>query len=253
MNTLDEIASLVKSCTDCPLHSGRTNAVPGEGPADAELMFIGEGPGYQEDRQGRPFVGASGQFLETLLASIGMTRDKVFIANMIKCRPPDNRDPSPAEMGACNKYLDRQIELLNPKLIVTLGRFALGRFFPGESISRARGRVREKDGRHIYPIMHPAAALHRQELRATIVQDFNQIPTVIAQLSQVKTPAPLKPEQEQPGFHQMDFDSLQKVVPPQSTVDSPPELPPESPPEPSAEAPPEPTEDASKTGQLSLF
>ncbi len=180
MNSLEEIALLVKNCTDCPLHSGRTNAVPGEGPADAELMFIGEGPGFHEDRQGRPFVGAAGQFLEELLASIGMTRRDVFIANMIKCRPPQNRDPSPAEMSSCSKYLERQIQLLDPKLIVTLGRFSLGRFFPGESISQAHGKPREKDGRWIYPIMHPAAALHRHELRAVIAQDFKDIPSIVA-------------------------------------------------------------------------
>lgn len=184
MDTLEEVALLVRNCTDCPLSGGRINAVPGEGPSDAEIMFIGEGPGFQEDRQGRPFVGAAGKFLEELLASIGMTRQQVFIANMIKCRPPQNRDPSPAEMNACSKYLDRQIELLEPKLIVTLGRFSLGRFFPGESISRARGKVREKDGRRIYPVMHPAAALHRQELRSVIVKDFSEIPAIIADMPQ---------------------------------------------------------------------
>ena len=131
MNSLQEIALLVKNCGDCPLGAQRTNAVPGEGPEDAKLLFIGEGPGQQEDRQGRPFVGAAGQFLEELLTSIGLTREQVFIANMIKCRPPQNRDPSPEEISACSKYLDRQIELLNPELIVTLGRFSLGRFFPG--------------------------------------------------------------------------------------------------------------------------
>ena len=182
MNSIDEVALLVKRCTDCPLHRDRTNAVPGEGPADAELMFIGEGPGYQEDQQGRPFIGPAGQFLEGLLASIGTTRQQVFIANMIKCRPPQNRDPLPAEMSACGKYLDRQIELVDPKLIVTLGRFSLGRFFPGESISRVRGKVREKDGRFVYPVMHPAAALRRQELRATIIQDFKEIPSVLSGL-----------------------------------------------------------------------
>jgi DNA polymerase len=181
---LDEVALLVKDCTDCPLSRERTNAVPGEGPADAELMFIGEGPGYQEDQQGRPFIGPAGQFLEGLLASIGTTRQQVFIANMIKCRPPQNRDPLPAEMSACGKYLDRQIELVDPKLIVTLGRFSLGRFFPGESISRVRGKVREKDGRFVYPVMHPAAALRRQELRATIIQDFKEIPSVLSSLGQ---------------------------------------------------------------------
>ncbi len=184
MNTLDEIAVRVKECTDCPLHGERNNAVPGEGPADAEVMFIGEGPGFHEDRQGRPFVGPAGQFLEELLASIGMTRQQVFIANMIKCRPPENRDPSPTEMSSCSKYLDRQIELLDPKLIVTLGRFSFGRFFPGESITRARGQVRERDGQLIYPIMHPAAGLRRQELRTVIIQDFKGIPALLMNRAQ---------------------------------------------------------------------
>lgn len=183
MSTLDEIALQVRTCTGCQLSQGRNNAVPGEGSAEAEVMFIGEGPGFHEDRLGRPFVGPAGQFLDDLLRSIGLNRDQVFIANMIKCRPPQNRDPLPAEMAACDKYLDRQIELINPKLIVTLGRFSLGRFFPGEGITRARGKVREKDGRHIYPIMHPAAALHRQENRSTIVNDFKEIPNILAKLS----------------------------------------------------------------------
>ncbi|CAI8037701.1 Type-4 uracil-DNA glycosylase [Geodia barretti] len=155
MDSLDDVAQAVRACTDCPLHRGRTNAVPGEGSPSADLMFIGEGPGFHEDRQGRPFVGPAGQLLEGLLASIGTNRDEVFIANMVKCRPPDNRDPQPPEIAACAKYLERQIELVNPKLIVTLGRFSLGRFFPGESVTRARGKLREKDGHQIFPVLHP--------------------------------------------------------------------------------------------------
>ena len=184
MNSLEEIAQLVSGCTQCDLHLGRSHAVPGEGASDAELMFIGEGPGVQEDRQGRPFVGPAGRFLEELLASIGLSRRQVYIANMVKCRPPQNRDPLPAEIGACSVYLNRQIELIDPALIVTLGRFSLARFFPGESISRARGRVREKDGRRIYPIMHPAAALYRQEMRSSIEEDFRRIPEILAQSRQ---------------------------------------------------------------------
>ncbi|MCH8744703.1 MAG: uracil-DNA glycosylase [Chloroflexi bacterium] len=184
MDSLAEIAQLVRNCTDCPLHQGRTNSVPGEGSPDADLMFIGEGPGAQEDRLGRPFVGPAGRFLEELLAMINLSREQVFIANMVKCRPPQNRDPVPAEISACGKYLDRQIELINPKMIVTLGRFSLARFFPGESISRARGRLRQLNGRNIYPIMHPAAALHRQEFRATIVDDFKAIPGILKELGQ---------------------------------------------------------------------
>ena len=205
MNSLDEIAVLVKGCTDCALHLGRTNAVPGEGPLDAELMFIGEGPGFQEDRQGRPFVGQAGKFLEELLASIGRNREQVFIANMIKCRPPENRDPLPAEISSCGKYLDRQIELVNPKLIVTLGRFALARFFPGESISRARGKVREFGGRFIYPVMHPAAALHRQELRAVIVQDFKAIPAILSDLPQAAPAGSVAGRQEEPTSEQLSL------------------------------------------------
>lgn len=184
---------MVSHCVECDLHRGRTNAVPGEGAANADVMFIGEGPGVQEDRQGRPFVGPAGQFLEELLASIGLTRRQVYIANMVKCRPPQNRDPLPAEIGACSVYLNRQIELIDPALIVTLGRFSLGRFFPGESISRARGRVREKDGRRIYPIMHPAAALYRHEMRSAIMEDFRRIPEILAQAHQ----QPLAPEAEE--------------------------------------------------------
>lgn len=191
MDNLDDVARAVRSCTDCPLHLGRTNAVPGEGSPAAELMFIGEGPGFHEDRQGRPFVGPAGQLLEGLLASIGTNREQVFIANMVKCRPPDNRDPLPAEITACSKYLDRQIELVNPKIIVTLGRFSLGRFFPGESITRARGRLRQKDGRLIFPVMHPAAALRRPELRSTMVQDFRAISDALAQSPE---PEPELPE-----------------------------------------------------------
>ena len=203
MQSLDEIAQLVRTCTDCSLCRGRTHAVPGEGNPDADLMFIGEGPGYQEDRQGRPFVGPAGHFLEELLASIGTRRDQVFIANMVKCRPAQNRDPLPEEMDACRPYLDRQIELVNPKLIVTLGRFSLGRFFPGESIGKAHGKVRNKDGRFIYPVMHPAAALHREALRSTIVEDFKAIPEVLNQISLVKPTAAVGDTEQTPAPEQL--------------------------------------------------
>ena len=179
METLEHISDLVKNCTDCPLSGGRTNAVPGEGNPHAEVMFVGEGPGFQEDRRGRPFVGPAGKLLDGLLATIGTNRNDVFIANMVKCRPPDNRDPAPAEMAACTKYLDRQIELINPKLIVTLGRFAFGRFFPGEGITKARGNLREKDGRKIFPVLHPAAVLRREELRPTMIEDFKKIAEIL--------------------------------------------------------------------------
>ena len=179
METLDRVAFLVRNCTDCPLASGRTHAVPGEGNPQADVMFIGEAPGFQEDRQGRPFVGPAGKLLDGLLASIGTNRDDVFIANMVKCRPPDNRDPAPREVAACTKFLDRQIELVNPKLIVTLGRFAFGRYFPGEGITKARGRLREKVGRKIFPVLHPAAVLRRDELRPTMIEDFKAISEIL--------------------------------------------------------------------------
>ena len=203
MDTLSEIADRVRACKDCALSMGRTNAVPGEGPADAEVMFIGEGPGFQEDRQGRPFVGPAGQFLEQLLADAGLSRERVFIANMIKCRPPQNRDPAPAEMAACSKYLDRQIELIDPKLIVTLGRFSLGRFFPGESITRARGRVRHKDGRAIFPVMHPAAGLRREEMKASIIQDFKAMPGILEEAARALAEAVPEEGPQEPPTQQL--------------------------------------------------
>ena len=200
MDSLEEIDQRVRTCNDCPLGSSRTNAVPGEGPAGAKVMFIGEGPGFHEDRQGRPFVGPAGGFLQGLLESIGLSRQDVFIANMVKCRPPNNRDPLPAEITACSKYLDRQIELINPDLLVTLGRFSLAKFFPKETITRARGRVRNVDGRNVYPIMHPAAALHRQELRSVIEKDFKAIPGLLE-----TAPDPTEDDQQAPQPEQLSL------------------------------------------------
>ena len=223
MDSLEDVARAVRSCTDCPLHRGRTNAVPGEGSPVAELMFIGEGPGFHEDRQGRPFVGPAGQLLEGLLASIGTNREEVFIANMVKCRPPDNRDPQPSEIAACSKYLDRQIELINPKLIVTLGRFSLGRFFPGESITRARGSLRQKDGRLIFPVMHPAAALRRPELRTTMVQDFRAIAQALEGAPEPE-PEPLEVAMEAPPkVQQTDLFGAARTTPPRADVVATPE------------------------------
>lgn len=175
MGNLGQVAELIKNCDDCSLSQGRNNAVPGQGNPNALVMFIGEGPGIHEDRQGIPFVGAPGKLLDSLLWSIGMRREDVFIANMVKCRPPDNRDPAPPELAACAKYLDRQIELVDPKLIVTLGRFAFSRYFPGEGITNARGKIREKDGRRIFPVLDPAAVLRRDELKPTMVEDFKAV------------------------------------------------------------------------------
>ena len=136
---LKQAAADVRECRDCPLGYSRTNAVPGEGPADARVMLIAEGPGKNEDEQGKPFMGKAGDFLEDLLAMAGLRRDEVFITNMIKCQAPENRDPQPAEIKACDKHLERQLEIINPELVVTLGRFSMVRFLPGETISKARG------------------------------------------------------------------------------------------------------------------
>ena len=193
MNSLEEIDAQVRACTDCPLSEGRTHAVPGEGAGNARVIFIGEAPGQQEDRQGRPFVGPAGRFLDELLSGVGLKREDVFIANMIKCRPPNNRDPLPAEVAACTKYLDRQIELLQPDLIVTLGRYAMGKYFPKESISRVRGKVRTKDGQRILPLLHPAAALHQASLRESIEQDFRVIPQAIEEAKQPSSAPPSGP------------------------------------------------------------
>ena len=193
MNSLEEISKLVNVCTNCPLSKNRTQAVPGEGSPTASIMFIGEAPGYHEDRLGRPFIGPAGQFLDQLLASAGLKREDVFIANMVKCRPPSNRDPLPAETAACSKYLDRQLELIKPKVIVTLGRYSLAKFFPRESISRVRGKARKQEGVTIYPMLHPAAALHRQDLKKVIEEDFKAIPAILK-----KTQASGKPDSPPP-------------------------------------------------------
>jgi DNA polymerase len=170
----------VNACRACPLAAGRTRAVPGEGPVDAEILLIGEGPGYYEDQQGRPFVGAAGQFLETLLASIGLKRTDVFIANVVKCRPPGNRDPLPEELAACSHWMTEQIDILQPKVVVTLGRYSLARFLPGQPIGRVHGQEKKVGDQWVMPMYHPAAALHQGSLRKTIEDDFRKIPAVLA-------------------------------------------------------------------------
>ncbi|MBI2887701.1 MAG: uracil-DNA glycosylase [Chloroflexi bacterium] len=170
------------TCQECGLARGRSQVVPGEGPEDAEIMFIGEGPGMHEDRQGRPFVGPAGQLLEELLALMGLRRDQVYICNVIKCRPPNNRDPLPNEIAACRHWLDDQIRLLRPKIIVTLGRYSMARWFPGQSISKVHGRPIQRDGAYVFPMYHPAAALHQQSLRAALEEDARKLPGLLAQV-----------------------------------------------------------------------
>ena len=174
-----ELYEVIRSCTMCALAETRTNAVPGEGPLSAEVMCIGEAPGMNEDKQGRPFVGAAGKFLDELLAAGGLERDEVYICNVLKCRPPGNRDPMPGEIEACAEYLDLQIDMVDPLVIVTLGRFSMSRWFPQQAISRIHGSVRDIDGRLIIPMYHPAAALHQQNLRQVLLEDFRQLPQVL--------------------------------------------------------------------------
>jgi DNA polymerase len=190
MSELGTLHEQVRVCTACKLHNGRTNAVPGEGPEKADIMFIGEAPGFHEDKQGRPFVGAAGQFLEELLASIDMKREDVFIANVIKCRPPANRDPQPDEIEACRGYLDRQIELIQPKMIVTLGRFSMARYFPNAKISQIHGHPKKMDGVIYYPMYHPAAALHQPSLRRTVQEDMKRIPQLLADIDRLAEEEP---------------------------------------------------------------
>ncbi|HET7009797.1 MAG TPA: uracil-DNA glycosylase [Anaerolineales bacterium] len=192
------VASEVMVCRDCKLHLSRKLAVPGEGPANAEILFIGEGPGFHENEQGRPFVGAAGHFLEELLASIGLKREQVFITNIVKCRPPANRDPLPEETEACSKYLERQIAAINPKVIVTLGRHSMARFFPNARIGSLHGQGRLVNGRMVVAMYHPAAALHQPSLRQQVEQDFARLPEWLARAERAAAPEsepPSGPEQ----------------------------------------------------------
>lgn len=184
MNTEETLAQITKEvsvCTNCELHNSRKKAVPGEGPAHAEIMFIGEGPGFHENEQGRPFVGAAGKFLDQLLAQAGVTRADVWIGNVVKCRPPENRDPLPEELSACNVYLERQIEAINPSIIVTLGRFSMNKFMPGAKISQVHGEMRKVGERYVIAMFHPAAALHQAALKPAILADFAKLPELLKQ------------------------------------------------------------------------
>lgn len=184
---LDEINRQVSACEKCPLHFSRKKAVPGEGPADAQILFIGEGPGFFENEQGRPFVGQAGKLLDNLLLSVGLERVKVYITNVVKCRPPGNRDPLPEELSACNDYLERQIAALNPKVIVTLGRYSMAKFLPTAKISDVHGQSCWVKGRLIAPMYHPAAALHQPSLKPTLEKDFQKLPDYI-KLAEERSP-----------------------------------------------------------------
>ena len=205
MTVVQEVESLydeVRGCQRCTLSKTRTLAVPGEGPLDAEVMFIGEAPGVNEDRQGRPFVGQAGSFLEELLGEAGLTRPEVYICNVLKCRPPGNRDPLPTEIEACSDYLSAQIRLIDPLLVVTLGRYSMSRFFPNQAISRIHGRPREANGRILVPMYHPAAALHQQRLRSVIIDDFRTLPELLER-ARAGRAGGAEPAEEEPPAQQM--------------------------------------------------
>jgi len=190
LSDLRALSDEIAACQRCDLAKGRLKTVPGEGAERPDVLFIGEAPGWHENQQGRPFVGPAGQFLDELLLSIGLQRGDVYIANVVKCRPPNNRDPLPAEIDACAPFLDRQIALLRPKLIVTLGRFSMAKFFPGEAIGKIHGRPARKGDRVVLPMYHPAAALHQPSLRKVIEEDVKKIPGILGGGVPARAPEP---------------------------------------------------------------
>jgi uracil-DNA glycosylase len=198
MSELEAVVKEVAACQRCELAKSRNLTVPGEGNPDADILFIGEAPGWYENQQGKPFVGPAGQFLAELLSSIGLQRSDVFIANVVKCRPPQNRDPLPEEVDACSDYLERQVAAIKPKLVVTLGRHSMGRFFPtGKSIRDLHGTTCVKNGILCYAMYHPAAALHQPSLKKTLEQDMLKIPKLLEVASSMAQPD--KPSEEPPA------------------------------------------------------
>ena len=194
MSALTELYKEIALCQQCEIAKYRTKVVPGEGAEDADILFIGEAPGWHEDQQGRPFVGPAGHYLDELLASINLKRGQVYIANVIKCRPTGNRDPLPVEIHNCRRWLEHQIELIRPKMIVTLGRYSMAMFFPGKSISKIHGTAQKRDNIIYYAMYHPAAALHQQSLRPIIEADMLKITALLTEAESV-TEAKQEPQQ----------------------------------------------------------
>jgi uracil-DNA glycosylase family 4 len=186
MSALSELNTEIALCQQCEIAKYRNKVVPGEGAEDADIMFIGEAPGWHEDQQGRPFVGPAGKYLDELLASINLGRQQVFIANVVKCRPQGNRDPLPVEIQNCRHWLERQIEIIQPKMIVTLGRYSMAMFFPGKGISKIHGTAQKRGNVIYYAMYHPAAALHQQSLRRAIEEDMLKIPSLLARAEVIK-------------------------------------------------------------------
>ncbi|HSS93307.1 MAG TPA: uracil-DNA glycosylase [Candidatus Dormibacteraeota bacterium] len=186
--SLEQLHTEIRACVKCGLHATRTQAVPGVGPVPADIMIVGEAPGFNEDRQGEPFVGAAGKLLDTLLARIGLARADVYITNVLKCRPPQNRDPMPNEAESCSPYLARQLAMIQPKVVLILGRHALERLLPGQgSITRVHGSLVRRGDVAYVPLYHPAAALHNGSLVADLEQDFDRVK---AYLDRVLAPPP---------------------------------------------------------------
>jgi len=194
MSALSKLYEEIALCQQCEIAKYRTKVVPGEGAENAGILFIGEAPGWHEDQLGRPFVGPAGLYLDELFASINLKREQVYIANVIKCRPPRNRDPLPSEIYNCRKWLERQIEIICPKMIVTLGRYSMAMFFPNKSISKIHGTAQKRDNVIYYAMYHPAAALHQQSLRRAIEEDMLKIPSLLAQAESM-TQAKQQPQQ----------------------------------------------------------
>ena len=195
---LEMIANEVRDCTACRLHEGRNRAVPGEGDPDTEVVFVGEGPGFNEDREGRPFVGRAGALLVRLLARIGWRREDVFITNVVKCRPPDNRDPQPDEIAACAGYLRRQLEVLDPAVVVTLGRYSMGTFMPGARIGQVHGTSTPADPETgarnalVFAMYHPAAALRTASIERESFEDMARVPALLLDARERRAdPAPV--------------------------------------------------------------
>ena len=195
---LAEISREIHDCSKCGLSYSRKNTVPGEGPANAEILFIGEGPGFYENEQGRPFVGQAGKYLEELLHKVGLKREEVFITNVVKCRPPGNRDPQEEELAACRDYLDRQVRTLNPRIIITLGRHSMARYFTDAKISLIHGKAIWIKGQMIVVMYHPAAGLHQPNLKPAIEKDFLKLPEYI-QKARSTPQSPLYTEEKNSG------------------------------------------------------
>lgn len=198
MSELTQLYDQIRVCQKCSLAQGRTNTVPGEGPENAAIMMIGEAPGFHEDRQGRPFVGAAGNLLDELLATINLKRNEIYICNVLKCRPPQNRDPQPDEMDACKPYLDQQIELIKPKIIITISRFAMARWFADKKISEIHGKPKKFGDLVVLPMYHPAAALHQPSLRRTLEEDFKKIPGILKEMATLKEEVEDAPRKDKP-------------------------------------------------------